>query len=299
VLELLNISNADLNRVGISAIPSNVIIGSNSQGHTINVNNVTPANPTEYTFRGNNVSVDNFNIGANPLNYSIAQAGIGLADIGNTITSGTITVIGNGAAANNTLQAQDIVNTWNVTSDNTGNINGAGVIDFANVGNLIGGNLNDTFIFADQQGVAGQIDGGAPPIGNILDYTAFTTPAVIEFLGTYDGLASNMGTGFFNIENIIGNWILFEVAIPTITTQISLDLAYRYLHMNVGKDDLFTYLQFWFDNNVVENPNAYWLMLNSFVFYKMLANGLNNPKEFNIVNEPPPLNAVQGVFSPY
>lgn len=237
-----NLTDAELDTIGVSALPSEVIIGRSNGAHTIDVNNTTPLNPTTYMFRGNGISVDNFDIVANPLNLNIGQLGAGIANIGNTITSGTITVTGNGTADNNTLQAQDIVNTWNVTSNDTGNVNGAWVIDFTNVGNLVGGTNDDTFVFADGAGTSGLIDGGAPAFTNSLDYTNFTTPAIVQFIGPFDGIASNIGGGFFNICCLIGNTIAPPVHNVPITfqNQVDVELTFKYLFLEGKQDDFYT-----------------------------------------------------------
>lgn len=107
-----------------------------------------------------------------------------------------------GSTGFNTLLAPNTVNTWNITENNSGMLN---AIAFSNTQNLTGGNLADTFIFTNQQGIDGQIDGGAPASSNTLDYSAFSPVATVQFLTPTSGTASNLGNGFVNIANIIGN----------------------------------------------------------------------------------------------
>ncbi|NGX56834.1 MAG: hypothetical protein K1060chlam5_01080, partial [Candidatus Anoxychlamydiales bacterium] len=96
-----------------------------------------------------------------------------------------------GSAGNNTINyllSQN--NTWNITDNNGGNINGN--IIFSNIQNLTGGPLSDIFILSDQKGITGLVDGGSvPPSGtNTLDYSAYTTPTIINLAA---GTATNIG----------------------------------------------------------------------------------------------------------
>lgn len=291
----VNYSNALLGQIGPS-VPSQIIIGQASGAHTINVNGGPPANRS-YLFRGETVNIDNFNNGASPIGFNIGMSGTGLVDLGNTITSGVITVTGFGSPANNTLQAQDIANTWNVTSADAGNINGAGFLNFTNIGNLVGGNQPDTFIFSDQQGVSGLVDGGAPPVPNILDYTAFTIPAIVDPIGLYDGTASNIGNGYFNIGSVIGNFmptpppppppppppIVPAVVVPVFFSQQTVEISNPYLFLNTfGRDDIFSLLQSYLLSQAVSKDDLFRASMEVFVFYQTLSNGLNDIREFDL-----------------
>lgn len=291
----LNINNQELTQLGRQApgpagpFPSLINIGQSTGAHTIDVNGggAPPTLPSPYTFRGNGITVENFDIGANALGLDIGQAGAGIANIGNTITSGTITVSGMGASNTNTLKAQDIVNTWNVTGPDAGNINGMGVIDFSGVGNLVDGNNDDTFIFDDTIGVSGLVNGGAPSITNSLDYTNFTLPPTVQFLGADFGLASNIAGGFFNICCIIGNTITPPVPnIPvTFSTSIEVELAFNYLFLNEADDHFFALWQIFLLSQAVAYPNTLWSNISGAVLYQTLSSGLNRLEKWELEQE--------------
>jgi Ca2+-binding RTX toxin-like protein len=113
--------------------------------------------------------------------------------------TGIESLIGTGAA--DTLVADNIPNTWNLTAINAGNINGAGVLDFITFENLTGGTSADTFVFSDAMGVTGLIDGAGAI--DTFDYTAYTTAVTVNLQSQ-----SATGTaGFANVERFIGGTV--------------------------------------------------------------------------------------------
>ena len=84
-----------------------------------------------------------------------------------------------GGLAHDWLVGDDIVNTWNITTDNTGYINAPAYFTFTSIEDLVGGDKADTFIFTDGKGVAGFIDGG-PDSNNTLDYSAYSTAICVN-----------------------------------------------------------------------------------------------------------------------
>lgn len=153
------------------------------------------------TLRADTITIDNpLNAGANTLNFQTGLNGTGTFNLDNTITSGSSTLFGIGSPEDNTLLAGlNTTNSWNVTANDAGTITTPTfTMNFSNVGNLTGGTMNDTFSFADQQGLSGIVDGGDQTSADTLDYTAFTTPALISFLNppeNTEGLASNIAGG--------------------------------------------------------------------------------------------------------
>lgn len=113
----------------------------------------------------------------------------------------TVTSI-NGSTGSNTLLAPNLVNTWNITDNNIGNV---ASISFVNITDLTGGTSDDTFVFANQKGVSGRVDGGIPATTNTLDYSLFSPAATVVMLTPISGTASNLGNGYINIGNITGN----------------------------------------------------------------------------------------------
>ncbi|MHC4632412.1 MAG: LEPR-XLL domain-containing protein [Planctomycetota bacterium] len=65
------------------------------------------------------------------------------------------------AGGDNTLKVVGKANVFNITGENEGNVNGSGVINFADIKNLIGGADTDTFKLAAAGSISGEIDGGA------------------------------------------------------------------------------------------------------------------------------------------
>jgi Ca2+-binding RTX toxin-like protein len=113
---------------------------------------------------------------------------------------GTGTIDGGGGS--DTLIGPDVVTTWTVTALNAGTLAGAGTVAFSHVANLTGGAQNDTFVFADGQGVSGTIDGGGGT--NTLDYSAYSAahPVTVNLAA---GTATNTGgLKLLSIQNVTG-----------------------------------------------------------------------------------------------
>ena len=98
-----------------------------------------------------------------------------------------------GGAGNDQLFGPNTINTWNITGTNAGTLNTT--VHWNAFENLTGGDQPDTFIFADQMGISGILDGGAG--SDSLNYDAYTTPVTIRIP---NGPATGTG-GVLNIEN--------------------------------------------------------------------------------------------------
>jgi len=108
-----------------------------------------------------------------------------------------------GGTGTNTLVGPNASNTWNVTGHNSGTL---GSVSFAKMQNLVGGTGVDVFQFASAGSVSSINGGGAPPgQGDWLDYSALTTPVMVN-LAT--GSATNVNGGVAgavtNIQNVFG-----------------------------------------------------------------------------------------------
>lgn len=101
-----------------------------------------------------------------------------------------------GLGINSLIGPQTIPTNWTITSQNAGDIEGQVV--FVNMQNLTGGAQDDTFIFLDNTGLDGLLDGGAPAAGNVMNVSSFSSPPTIDFLTTISGTASFLGNGFIN-----------------------------------------------------------------------------------------------------
>jgi filamentous hemagglutinin family protein len=152
-------------------------------------------------------SVDGFIIGGggslNELDYSGFGAPI-YVNLETGVATGTggftqIQKVTGGGTAGDTLVATNTNNTWQITDNNAGNIN-SGAIIFSGIEYLTGGSLNDIFVFTDQMGVSGIIDGGSvSPYINTLDYSNYTTPVHVDL-----DLGEATGTGgITRIQNFI------------------------------------------------------------------------------------------------
>jgi len=170
-----------------------------------------------------------------------------------------------GGPGSNTLLAPNTNNIWHITGENAGNVSG---ITFINIQNLVGGSLNDQFIFADQQGVSGSINGGGPSAGNVLDYSLFTTAAMIVFTSPTSGMASNLGGGFTDIGSIVGNHTSMKVTdLVPIVSVYSTQLSLSYLLATPLWYDLFNKLQLEL-NEVLSNTNRLWMQVHASVINK-------------------------------
>jgi hypothetical protein len=90
-------------------------------------------------------------------------------DIQPAIAGGNVTPLTvNGGAGVDTLVGLDSATTWNVTGANAGNL--TGFITFAGIENLVGGAMDDSFVFGPGGRISGTIDGGGGT--NALDYSA-------------------------------------------------------------------------------------------------------------------------------
>jgi hypothetical protein len=116
----------------------------------------------------------------------------------------TATTVIDGGTGTDSVQGNNLINTWNLTGLGAGSLNS---ITFSNVENLIGGSNNDVFVFNAGASVAGTINGG--PGTNRLEYTQYITGTVTP---TTTGVSVNLviGTatatgGISNIVQVYGS----------------------------------------------------------------------------------------------
>jgi filamentous hemagglutinin family protein len=143
--------------------------------------------------------------GSNEFDYS-GQSGNVQVDLGNgsatgitTITSfsNLVSLVGNGA---NTELVLSSSSGSTVTIDTAGGGDVDTTFDFASIGKLTGGTMDDTFVFAD--GTIGEIDlsaGGS----NEFDYSAQSSAVAVD-LGTPAATGVATLTGVANLTSIIG-----------------------------------------------------------------------------------------------
>jgi hypothetical protein len=106
-----------------------------------------------------------------------------------------------GGSGTNTLIGPNTTNTWSITGNDAGNINGA--VNFTGIQNLIGGTGVDTFRFTAAGSQVANINGGGAPFGqgDWLDYTAFPLSVLVN-LAT--GKATGVTGTVSNIQNVFG-----------------------------------------------------------------------------------------------
>ena len=98
----------------------------------------------------------------------------------------------------NTLAGPSAANTWNVTAPDAGGLNG--LLDFSNVGNLVGNSNIDTFTLGGGT-LSGEIIGGLG--SDVLDYSAYAAafPIAVD-LGA--GTATDVAGGVSGVEDVVG-----------------------------------------------------------------------------------------------
>jgi len=153
--------------------------------------------PTSFVFAAGVTVSGNINGGAgggtlNYQNYS-SNVSVNLQTSRATGVGGAATnLVGvTGGSGNDTLRGANTANTWNITANDAGNINGS--FTFARFANLTGGTANDFFVFSNGSGVSGTINGGTGT--SRLDYSSYLT-------GVYVNLVTGVATGAGSVTNI-------------------------------------------------------------------------------------------------
>jgi len=184
--DTFNITANNAGNLNTSVIPS-----------FIRIQNLTGGGqPTSFVFGAGMSVTGNINggTGGGTLNYQNYSTNVSVnlqTSRATGVGGAAINLVGvTGGSGNNTLRGANTASTWNITANNAGNINGA--FTFTGFANLKGGTGTNDFVFSDQQGVTGTIDGGGG--SNRLDYSAYST-------GLYVNLRTGVATGTGGIEN--------------------------------------------------------------------------------------------------
>ncbi|NER34040.1 MAG: hypothetical protein F6J93_08350 [Oscillatoria sp. SIO1A7] len=148
-----------------------------------NIDGVGTTDTLNYSSYGSDVSI---NLGTNKA-----------TGVGGTISS--IEVAKANSAFNNTLTGENNANNWNISSPNSGDIDGA--FTFNNFQNLVGGSDADSFAF--NGGTVATIDGG---LGNNTAIADNVVDNNWTLTGVNAGTLNGTGTvNFSNIQNLTGN----------------------------------------------------------------------------------------------
>jgi filamentous hemagglutinin family protein len=213
---------ADIINVGDSAATANQVTAAitvNGAGgnDTVNIRDDAQTGNFTYVVDSTNIARNGVNIALSSVQDVSIQAGLGADAVtlnstvtGNTTANGgagndTFTIVGpltgtvtlDGQGDTNTLEGPDAVTTWNITGSNSGTVAGA---TFANMQNLTGGTLNDTFVFGSGSQITGLIDGDTGT--DLLDFSSYGTPVVVTMTGPQAGGVSGVAGSFAAIENI-------------------------------------------------------------------------------------------------
>ncbi len=157
-----------------------------------------------FNFTGGSLdgTIDGVVGGTDTLDYSALGVGVSIDIASGTAShTGGFTNITNfiGSTTHDQFIADNTVNTWNITGNDAGNINGG--ITFSSFSLLKGGTNTDNFVFSD--GVSAfQIDGASTPSGNTVDLSAYTSGLTFSQAGT--NTFNVAGMLFSNVGNLTG-----------------------------------------------------------------------------------------------
>ncbi len=179
-----------------------------------------PGTPNQNIAVGNTVaSTDPNTLNLTSAKLALFQPGFQQIQIGRQDGTGTVTLynsVANGGAtpfnspvniaSGATLVGPTLVNVWNITGANSGNLNGSfsNGLTFNNVKNLTAGSATDSFVFQTGSSISGNITG----IGNTntLDYSKYGNPVTVNLAAkTTTGTAGTITGSFTNIGNIVGS----------------------------------------------------------------------------------------------
>ncbi|MEQ9548368.1 MAG: CHAT domain-containing protein [Coleofasciculus sp. G3-WIS-01] len=169
------------------------LIGSNGDDTFRFTNNATISGTID---GGEGIDTLDYSSNQNPVTVNLAAIG------GENIEA----AIGN---TGSTLIGTNTANTWNITANNAGTVNGT--FSFSDFTNLSGGNANDIFQLNNGVILTGTIDGGAGT--DTLDYSAYTSPLTVN-LATLGGVNIEQVTGTANAtstlvaNNTANNWTI-------------------------------------------------------------------------------------------
>jgi hypothetical protein len=192
-----------------------------------NIGNVSGVSFTNFQNLSGGTKVDTFVLanGKGVTGTIDGKAGADVIDYSNytgpiTIDLSTGIVPGVGAIASingyvgtpsndDTLIGPNTTNTWTITSDNVGNVNG---ITFSRINNLQGSpEEDDTFLFAKGKKWDGKIDGGLDPTPdtqsfNTLDYSHYSTAVTVDLgVGKSTNVFKSAVGGVANITDVEGS----------------------------------------------------------------------------------------------
>ncbi|KGJ92041.1 hypothetical protein, partial [Colwellia psychrerythraea] len=187
------------------------ITGSNSGTVNDGVNLITFNNFS--TLIGGNLT-DSFTLADMNLVAGLIDGGVGtdtvkLTTIDQTVVLGTdITNIENlnASVGSNTLQANDIDNTWLITGNEQGTVAGT---TFSNFSDLVGGSADDSFTLASINQISGIIDGGAG--NNTVTLTTANQHIILDTdIKQIDNLVAAIGSNTLQAADVANTWTITD-----------------------------------------------------------------------------------------
>jgi len=161
-----------------------------------------------FATNGNLSGSINGGAGTNSINYSnyTAPVTVNLAQLTasglsglNSISQITQYIANNNNAITNTIIGNNTMNNWQITNNNSGNINKS--VYFNGFGNLTGGTSTDIFTFLNNISVSGMVNGGGGD--NTLNYSNYSSPVNVNLTNQ---TATGTG-GFNNINHFTGGTV--------------------------------------------------------------------------------------------
>lgn len=142
--------------------------------------------------------------GTNTLDYTAYGNGVNV----NLASGGATGVVGgfsnltsfNGSGNLDTIAGRGSASLYEINAPDSFQVGSASVTGFEN---LVGGPLNDRFVFLPGASLTGTLDGGGG--ADTLDYSAFGAPVAIQFAAIPRPSATGIGGGFARIGEFIGS----------------------------------------------------------------------------------------------
>ncbi len=122
-----------------------------------------------------------------------------------TLSGGTVSGAINGGAGSNTLQAENVANSWSITSSDAGTV--TGVASFSNIQTLVGGTLSDAFVFNAGGSVSGLVSGNS----GVDSLNIIALPdTTVQIGSTINGNLNILGFESITANNAMANTLLSD-----------------------------------------------------------------------------------------
>lgn len=134
------------------------------------------------------------------------------------LSGGTVSGSIDGAAGNDTLTADNLANTWVITTADTGNV--TGVAAFTNIENLAGNSATDGFSFNDGSSISGTVNGGAG-VDSVNQSAQSGLVNITLGASGYSNIESYVGNGTNSTltgDNVNNSWLITGANAGTVGT---------------------------------------------------------------------------------